>query len=262
MFGQQSAAQVQDDIQRQQLLRMQKLIQQANRDPRSLSDDELMLAYEYAQKLGGIDMSQAKKRDKATAWENLRAFGMGAVDSMAFGLIPDHWYSSYRTKTAKNIGKGAGIATSFLIPGGSIGAAKGLLGKGVSAVGTKEGGKLLMQGVKATKAGASTLVKSGKELNRIANQAKRLIRLHPDGATKYTTMAIAETQKVISNLGGVGTKAVSGAFKSMTKEQAINLAKGLIRGSQTLGVAGELKQDMMPQNNMYSPYDPMPMYGM
>ena len=116
------------DIQYQNLNNMRNLIIRANNNPRSLSKDEMDMALQYGQQLG-IDMSPAMKKDKANMIENVGAGVGGAIDSALFGIIPDDWYSSYRTKTAKNVGKAAGTVGTFFIPGaGLLNATKGAKG--------------------------------------------------------------------------------------------------------------------------------------
>ena len=106
---------------------MKGLVARANINPRSLTKDELTLANQYAQELG-LDISQAKKRDVATTGEKWTAGIGGGLDALAFGIVPDKWYSSYRTEDAKNTGKMIGNVAGMLIPGaGLLKAGKGAL---------------------------------------------------------------------------------------------------------------------------------------
>ena len=88
--------QIMSDIQGENLNNMKNLIIQANNNPRSLSKEQLQLALQYGQQLG-INMTPAMQKDKASFIENVGAGVGGAVDSALFGIIPDNWYSSYRT---------------------------------------------------------------------------------------------------------------------------------------------------------------------
>ena len=76
---------------------------------------------------------------QASFLENLGAGTMGAVDALAIDMIPDKWYSSAATSNAAKIGKMAGLAGSFLIPGRNVAsvaqAARAVpgIGRGLSA---------------------------------------------------------------------------------------------------------------------------------
>jgi len=196
-----NAQQIMAEIQGSNMNNMRNLIIKAQNNPRSLSEQELALAMQYGQQLG-IDMSPAMRRDKATALENIGAGVGGAIDSALFGIIPDNWYSSYRTKTAKNIGKLAGTAGSFFLPGfGILNATKGA--KGIANT------------VKALMQSGSGLVASAKGVKSMAD------------ASKVGKMAL-----------DVGKSALMQSFSGMTKAQiAKELAKVLIRTNQGIGSA-------------------------
>ncbi len=202
-----NAQQIMAEIQGSNMNNIRNLIIKAQNNPRSLSQEEMQLALQYGQQLG-IDMSPAMKRDKATLLENVGAGVGGAVDSALFGIIPDNWYSSYRTTRAKNFGKLAGTVGSFfiLIPGaGILNASKGA--KGIADT-------------------ARALVKSGDAL--AVMQMGKGVKSMADAAT-VGKMAI-----------DVGKQALIQSFKGMTKAQvAKEMAKLLIRSSQTLGSASK-----------------------
>ena len=194
-----NAQQIMAEIQGSNLNNMRNLIMKANNNPRSLSQDELQLALQYGQQLG-VDMSPAMKRDKATMLENIGAGIGGAIDSVMFGILPDNWYSSYRTKGAKNVGKVAGTVASFFIPGvGVINATKGAKG--------------------------------------IANTAKALFGAGSRLAKVAPKLGAAETAKIAGNqLYKAGASAFMKSFEGMTKSQiALEMAKLFVRTNQGLG---------------------------
>ena len=190
------------DIQAQNLNNMRNLIIRANNNPRSLSEDELALAIQYGQQLG-VDMSPSMKRNKANMIENVGAGIGGAIDASLFGIIPDNWYSSYRTKTAKNVGKLTGTVGSFFIPGyGILNATKGA--KGIAKT-------------------ATALFGTGQRLAKVG--------------TKLAGKGYVEAGKIMGNqLLKSGTSAFMKSFEGMSKAQiAKEMAKILIRTNQTMG---------------------------
>ena len=103
----------------------------------------------------------------ASALRNAGAALGGVVDSAAFGLIPDKWYSSEATRQAANVGKIGGAAAQIAAAtlaapftgGASIGAAAKGLGSAVQAAkGIKGAANVAKQ---AAKLGATTIAKGG-----------------------------------------------------------------------------------------------------
>ena len=231
-----NAQQIMADIQGSNMNNMRNLIIKAQNNPRSLSEQELALAMQYGQQLG-IDMSPAMKRDKASTVENLGAGLMGGLDAMAFGLIPDDWYSSYRTKRAKNIGKTFGTVLSLALPGigalkGSkqlIGMAKGLQGTVKGAMGAKVAGtagksildKSIGELVKGTGVGMKGLMELGSKIGTTAlSKAKDL-----------TSREILEMAKALVQVTSLPSN-VSGAINPMADTSQLNPY------TQTMGIGG------------------------
>lgn len=195
--------QIMSDIQGQNLNNMRNLIIKANNDPRSLTKEQIQMALQFGQQLG-IDMSPAMQKDKASFIENVGAGVGGAIDSTLFGIIPDNWYSSYRTKGAKNVGKIAGTVGSFFIPGyGIFNATKGAKG--------------------------------------IANTAKALFGATGNVAKSMSGAKTAKEALSLAQVGGkelfnVGKTALMKSFEGMTKAQiAKEMAKIMIRSNQLIG---------------------------
>lgn len=210
-------------MQQQQLLRDVSRVEALNRNPRAFNPREIEEIILLAQQLG-LDTSRAAKLDKATAAENLGAGAMGAVDALAFGLIPDHWYSSHRTSKAKNIGKVAGTVASFAIPGG---AASGM-------------GNVLKVGRHAARAGKHAYgVVGGAQAVKSAKDYLALMKI----------------------VGGAGAKAgIAGARATMRGKGIRDAALALIRAMQLSQTA---PQALYPsQNAQPSPYEMMAMMGM
>lgn len=209
-------------MQQQQLLRDVSRVEALNRNPRAFSPREIEEILLLAQQLG-LSTSRAAKLDKATAVENLGAGAAGALDALAFGLIPDHWYSSHHTNKAKNIGKVAGTIASLIMPGA---AASGLgrafkVGKSAAKAGKHAYG--VLGGVKAAK-----------------------------GAKDY--MALAKL------VGGAGTKAGIAGARAMGSRGLKDAALALIRAMQLTDTTPRMLYPS--QYAQPSPYEMMQMMGM
>lgn len=208
-------------IQQQQLLRDVSRVEALNRNPRAFSSSEIEEILLLAQQLG-LSTSRASKLDKATAVENLGSGAVGALDALAFGLIPDHWYSSHRTNKAKNIGKVAGTIASLIIPGA---AASGL-------------GQAFKVGKNAAKA--------GKHAYGVLGGAKAA-----KGAKDYIALA-----KLV---GGAGAKAGIAGARAMGSRGIKDTALALIRAMQLVDTT---PRALYPsQNAQPSPYEMMQMMG-
>tara|TARA_R110002020_G_scaffold87726_7_gene215983 strand:- start:830 stop:1915 length:1086 start_codon:yes stop_codon:yes gene_type:complete len=72
---------------------------------------------------------------------NAAAAAGGFVDSFLFDLVPDNWYSSDATASARRVGKGAGLASAALLTGGTS-----LLGKGMTKFATSGIGRFTTAG--------------------------------------------------------------------------------------------------------------------
>lgn len=211
------------ELQDAKLAQMRGLVIRANINPRSLSQSDLSLANQYASELG-MDMSQAKAKDVATNKEKWTARIGGGLDALAFGIVPDKWYSSYRTKDEMNQGKMVGNVLGLAIPG--IGA------------------------IKAIK-GASYLSK----LARFANATNKL-----DKATDAVRIAtetgkgISKAEKMLKNAQAL-VKAKENTKLVMKPSEIVALANQILRGTKTAMAGLETNNIGLGNNPQMNPYD-------
>lgn len=206
MSYQESSATALDYARNEEMLRTLAKIEAFNRDPRIFKDRDKEELIALASQLG-LSVERAKKKDKATLLEQAGAGAGGFVDAMAFGLIPDSWYSSYRTNVGKNIGKAGGTIASFVIPG--IGAAKGFgaLGKiGRNAFRASKNAYGVMGGVKSAKSAKDAVAlaklifsEGGRSAISTAKAARKLV------GSKAILMAAARALQASNTIPGAFT---------------------------------------------------------
>ena len=120
-----------------------------------------------------------RQEKTASMGANALAFGGGLVDSVAFDLMPDKWYSDESTRVAKNTGKIGGaaaqIAAAIALTAASgglatptLGAAFGNAAKAAGGIGTAVKGA---QGLGKIAAGAKALGGAGKEIGKLGINA-------------------------------------------------------------------------------------------
>lgn len=234
------------------------LIARYNQNPYSLSKAEREQAKYYAQQYG-LDTSEGDFAKPPISKQAL-ALGGGLLDALLFGILKDSWYSNEDTKTAKNIGKAAGLLASFLLPWGFLNATKG----SKAAIG---GVKALTKGAKAG-AGAANLndgfALAGKSLQELFGGAKAAKE------TAEAAKALSIGAKAIGAAKSIGSgakaalatnAAVRELYANMSASQALaEIAKALVRGGQAAGITQELLNPIIGQTeeNTY----PMTAYGM
>ena len=243
-------------MQQQQLIQAMRLINMYNESPSSLTKKEREMAKAYAAQYG-IDTSRGDSiiGGVGNIGKQLGAFGGGLLDALLFGILKDSWYSNEDTKTAKNIGKAAGLLASFLLPWGFLNATKGTK----AAIG---GAKALTKGAKAG-AGAAKAGKSLQELFGGAKAAKE---------TAEAAKALSIGAKAIDAAKSIGSgakaalatnAAVRELYANMTASQALaEIAKALVRGGQIAGVTQEFLNALMSQQEEIDMMYPMTAYGM
>ena len=246
------------------------LIARYNQDPYSLSKEERARAKYYAQQYG-LDTSGGDYAKNASIGRQALALGGGLLDALLFGILKDSWYSNEDTKTAKNIGKAAGLLASFLLPWSFLNATKGAK----AAIG---GAKSLTKGVKA----GTSAAKAGKSLQELfggAKAAKAGITLQEFFGGAKAAKETAEAAKALS----IGAKAIDAAksigsgakaalatnaavrelYANMSASQALaEIAKALVRGGQIAGVTQEFLNPLMNQQEEIDMMYPMTAYGM
>ena len=227
------------------------LIARYNQDPYSLSKAEREQAKYYAQQYG-LDTSEGDFAKPPISKQAL-ALGGGLLDALLFGILKDSWYSNEDTKTAKNIGKAAGLLASFLLPWSFLNATKGAK----AAIG---GAKALTKGVKA----GTSAAKAGITLQEFLSGAKAAKE------TAEAAKALSIGAKAIDAAKSIGSgakaalatnAAVRELYANMSASQALaEIAKALVRGGQAAGITQELLNPIIGQTeeNTY----PMTAYGM
>jgi len=186
-------------------------------NPRAYSNDKL----EALRRMGatyGIEIPLGAK-DKATALENIGAGIVGALDSMLFDMIPDDYYSSRRTATARAIGNWAGILVPAVIAtvgsgGMAVPGVVAALGKtamkGTKAAALKLGGRKGVQALRSAEQGASRVISGlgGISPGAIAGSmfGARAVRGAGQALSKFGPTAGVGERIVSSSVGQKGAK--------------------------------------------------------
>jgi len=230
------------------------LIARYNQDPYSLSKEERARAKYYAQQYG-LDTSGGDYAKNASIGRQALALGGGLLDALLFGILKDSWYSNEDTKTAKNIGKAAGLLASFLLPWSFLNATKGAK----AAIG---GAKALTKGAKAG-TGAAKAGKSLQELFGGAKSAKRIAKAAKELSTGAKALGAAKSIGSGAKAALATNAAVRELYANMSASQALaEIAKALVRGSQIAGVTQEFLNPLMNQQEEIDMMYPMTAYGM
>ena len=178
-------------------------------NPRAFSNEQLESIRATAASYG-VEVPLGAK-DKATALEQVGAAIVGALDGMVIDAIPDDWYSSRRTATARVIGNYAGIIIPAVVATiGSMGAATPAVGAAIAKIGIKGGGKRLAlklggkKGARALRSVEEGLSKAGRALTKAAKYT-------PTGyvGANYAARGIRGVGQALSKFGptaGVGEK--------------------------------------------------------
>lgn len=223
------------------------LIARYNQDPYSLSKEERARAKYYAQQYG-LDTSGGDYAKNASIGRQALALGGGLLDALLFGILKDSWYSNEDTKTAKNIGKAAGLLASFLLPWSFLNATKGAK----AAIG---GAKSLTKGAKA----GAGVAKAGKSLQELFGGAKAAKELSIGAKALDAAKSIGSGAKAALATNA----AVRELYANMSASQALaEIAKALVRGSQIAGVTQEFLNPLMNQQKEIDMMYPMTAYGM
>lgn len=157
------------------------IIQKYMADPESISDKDYETYIIPATEALNIDRQALadKSGDAASTLDNFGAFLGGGIDQMVWGVIPDKWYSSRRTKNAANYGQWFGLAVSagLLKYGmvGSTGRAAKLLKSTKGAIKgqmAKPGAQVVAKKASALKAQVKGILNQSPQATRIMNSAK------------------------------------------------------------------------------------------
>ena len=175
---------------------------------------------------------------KASGLQNTGAFLGGLADSVVFDLLPDKWYSSESTRTAKNVGKiggaGAQIAAALALAPFTGGGSLALGAKGIGSAATA---------ARATLGAASGLGKVGAGIKGLGTLGKGALVSSARGLAKLpvgrmTTGAINMGRGALQpygvNKGWQWAKAAQATATRKTQAQVLKKARSAVANSGNL----------------------------
>jgi len=238
-------------------LEMQQIYKQLGRyydNPKSFNNEQLQLLQQKGARLG-IEVPLAAK-DKATALEQVGTAIVGVLDSMVIDFIPDDWYSSRRTETARAIGNWAGIlipAAVVAIGSGGMAAPGILAALGATAM---RGGK--KAAFKLGGRGGLKALRSAEETGaKIVNSANNWMKYTPGGwVGKFVPQGVKGVGTALGKFGptakwgdkiletGLGQKGFQDSAKGIIKKAQRFAKKGDTEG--VLGVLDDVSPEMSP----------------
>jgi hypothetical protein len=232
-------------MQQQQLIQAMRLINMYNESPSSLTKKEREMAKAYAAQYG-IDTSRGDSiiGGVGNIGKQLGAFGGGLLDALLFGILKDSWYSNENTRTAKNIGKAAGLAASFLVPWGILNATKGTKAAVSMAKSAASGAK-----------GAAKSLSAGKSFQQLFGGGVKVAGAGRKALKGAKAIGAGAKSALATNA------ALQELYANMSASQAlVEIAKALVRGGQMAGLAQEFTAPLAYPNpaDIYSNYG-MPM---
>lgn len=232
-------------MQQQQLIQAMRLINMYNESPSSLTKKEREMAKAYAAQYG-IDTSRGDSiiGGVGNIGKQALAFGGGLLDALLFGILRDSWYSNENTRTAKNIGKAAGLAASFLVPWGILNATKGTKAAVSMAKSAASGAK-----------GAAKSLSAGKSFQQLFGGGVKVADAGGKALKGAKAIGAGAKSALATNA------ALQELYANMSASQAlVEIAKALVRGGQMAGLAQEFTAPLAYPNpaDIYSNYG-MPM---
>jgi len=232
-------------MQQQQLIQAMRLINMYNESPSSLTKKEREMAKAYAAQYG-IDTSRGDSiiGGVGNIGKQLGAFGGGLLDALLFGILKDSWYSNENTRTAKNIGKAAGLAASFLAPWAILNATKG----------TKAAVSMTKSAARGAK-GAAKSLSAGKSFQQLFGGGVKVAGAGGKALKGAKAIGAGAKSALATNA------ALQELYANMSASQAlVEIAKALVRGGQMAGLAQEFTAPLAYPNpaDIYSNYG-MPM---
>ena len=232
-------------MQQQQLIQAMRLINMYNESPSSLTKKEREMAKAYAAQYG-IDTSRGDSiiGGVGNIGKQLGAFGGGLLDALLFGILKDSWYSNENTRTAKNIGKAAGLAVSFLAPWAILNATKG----------TKAAVSMTKSAARGAK-GAAKSLSAGKSFQQLFGGGVKVAGVGGKALKGAKAIGAGAKSALATNA------ALQELYANMSASQAlVEIAKALVRGGQMAGLAQEFTAPLAYPNpaDIYSNYG-MPM---
>ena len=220
------------------------LIARYNQDPYSLSKAEREQAKYYAQQYG-LDTSEGDFAKPPISKQAL-ALGGGLLDALLFGILKDSWYSNEDTKTAKNIGKAAGLLASFLLPWSFLNATKG----------TKAAVSMAKSAARGAE-GAAKSLSAGKSFQQLFGGGVKVAGAGEKALKGAKAIGAGAKSALATNA------AFQEFYANMSASQALaEIAKALVRGGQIAGVTQEFLNPLMNQQEEIDMMYPMTAYGM
>jgi hypothetical protein len=238
--------------------RVESMITAYNNKPSRYDDAYVMQLEQYAAQYG-IPFQRAS----AGVIRNAGAAVGGFIDSFMWDLLPDSWYSSDATATARKAGKGVGLAGAALLTGGTS-----LLGKGMTkfaqsgvgqfttagaALGAKKMLAPTIAGVAQQGGMAGNLARgamsSGQGQNiatmAVDDIAANAAKLAKSGNKKGAMEAIERGGALIDDAAKVKMAENTGAVTSVLERDIYAAAKGLGKGATSAVQKAQNKTEIL-----------------
>ena len=245
--------------------RIEGYIRNYQRDPKAWSNSMLqqleMMSAQY-------QIPFKRQVPEASALKQMAATLGGIGDSIAFGFIPDNWYSDESTRQAANIGKIGGaaaqVAAAIAATIGTGGAAAPTIAKAASALGTAVRGAKGIKGMGEIAKAAGTLARTVPARMPVGQMASTAIQstksgLAPFGAKKgwkwaegmvkqgdrKATADVIRSAREAIRKGDNLEDVVKG--KSLTAEQLSHLTRNITKKYGGKKSSGAVEQEYLKQ---------------
>tara|TARA_R100000808_G_scaffold14629_1_gene34398 strand:- start:5167 stop:6240 length:1074 start_codon:yes stop_codon:yes gene_type:complete len=207
--------------------RVEAMITTYNANPSRYDDAYAMQIEQYAAQYG-IPFQRAG----AGVIRNAGAAAGGFIDSFLWDLLPDSWYSSDATSTARKFGKGAGLASAALLTGGTS-----LLGKSMTKFAQSGVGQFTTAGAAlgAKKMLAPTIAGAAKQGGMVGNLAETVMA--SGQGQNISKMAVKDITKTAKGLVKKGDK--SGALAAIDKAGELTTAAQKVDTATKIGAVGK-----------------------
>ena len=228
--------------------RIEALIKGYRNNPSAHDDSYVMQLEQYA-----AQYDIPFERASAGVMRNAGAATAGFLDSFLFDLVPDSWYSSDATSTARAWGKGIGLGTAAIFTGGTS-----LLGKGLTKVASTGLGKFTTAGaaLAAKKMAAPTIAGYAGQGGMVGNlargftqsgQGQNIAKLATDDAILAATNLAKEGNKaaaleVVEGTGALTDDAAKLAMAESTGAVSKGVEAQVYAATKGLGVAAPTAQ--------------------
>lgn len=233
--GQQTAEALQNEVAVTKInaarSRARSLTAKYNRDPRSMSDDDVDETKELAEAFG-YGVTTGESGDKADAGDIAQGLAVGAIDGALLGLLKNEWYTNRRNGDYAKAGRIAGLVGSIAVGGFMNPAALMKVGgKLTTVLGAGKASKVLQTAIKyGTTAGVTRGIKGGfgAAIAKGTGGAKGLA---------------AAKQALYSKLGRKGYVGLMRGLQTSAKYAPLGIGAARIAGG-----IGQGYRDINPQN--------------